>query len=182
MRVADAPGGRFSLDLGIEIDGARQPLLPILLRLRERGGIAAARIVDGEVVTSLDDGRILKLPAERITRLLAVMDDLIEAASRSTGETLELEAGEAPGVLDLEELVTTRWQDGAAIAAHVARFRCVAEIPAVTVPAGFSGELAALPAAGRQLVATPAGQRAWRAAGRRHGAGQNRADHRAYRH
>ena len=141
MRVADAPGGRFSLDLGIEIDGARQPLLPILLRLRERGGIAAARIVDGEVITSLDDGRILKLPAERITRLLAVMDDLIEAASRSTGEKLELEAGEAPGVLDLEELVTTRWQDGAAIAAHVARFRCVAEIPAVTVPAAFSGEL-----------------------------------------
>jgi superfamily II DNA or RNA helicase len=141
MRVADAPGGRFSLDLGIEIDGARQPLLPILLRLRERGGIAAARIVDGEVITSLDDGRILKLPAERITRLLAVMDDLIEAASRSTGETLELEAGEAPGVLDLEDLVTTRWHDGAAIAAHVARFRCVAEIPAVTVPAGFSGEL-----------------------------------------
>jgi superfamily II DNA or RNA helicase len=141
MRVADAPGGRFSLDLGIEIDGVRQPLLPILLRLRERGGIAAARIVDGEVITSLDDGRILKLPAERITRLLVVMDDLIEAASRTTGEKLELEAGEAPGVLDLEELVTARWQDGAAIAAHAARFRCVADIPVVALPPGFVGEL-----------------------------------------
>lgn len=141
MRVADAPGGRFSLDLGIEIDGTRQPLLPILLRLRERGGIAAARIVDGEVITSLHDGRILKLPAERIIRLLEVMDDLIEAASRSTGEKLELEAGDAPGVLDLEELVTTRWQDGAAIAAHVARFRCVAEIPAVAVPPSFAATL-----------------------------------------
>ena len=67
MLVADAPGGKFSLDLGIEIDGARHPLLPILMRLRERGGIGAARIVDGELITSLDDGRILKLPAERIT-------------------------------------------------------------------------------------------------------------------
>jgi superfamily II DNA or RNA helicase len=141
MRVADVPGGRFSLDLGIEIDGVRQPLLPILLRLRERGGIAAARIVDGEVITSLDDGRILKLPAERITRLLTVMDDLIEAASRTTREKLELDAGEAPGVLDLEDLVTARWQDGAAIAAHAARFRCVAEIPAVAVPSGFTATL-----------------------------------------
>ena len=141
MHVADAPGGKFSLDLGIEIDGTRHPLLPILLRLRERGGIAAARIVDGEVITSLADGRILKLPEERITRLLAVMDDLIAAAGRINGEALELDTGEAPTVLDLEELVTTRWQDGAAIAAHVARFRNVADIPDVPVPPSFTASL-----------------------------------------
>ena len=141
MHVADAPGGKFSLDLGIEIDGTRHPLLPILLRLRERGGITAARIVDGEVITSLADGRILKLPEERITRLLAVMDDLIAAAGRINGEALELDTGEAPTVLDLEELVTTRWQDGAAIAAHVARFRNVADIPDVPVPPSFTASL-----------------------------------------
>jgi superfamily II DNA or RNA helicase len=141
MRVADAPHGAFSLDLGIEIDGTRHPLLPILMRLRERGGIEAARIIDGELITSLDDGRILKLPAERITRLLAVVDDLIEAASRSVGDTLVLNAGEAPGVLDLEDLVTTRWQDGAAIAAHVARFRAAAELPDVALPPGFTATL-----------------------------------------
>ena len=141
MRVADAPGGKFSLDLGIEIEGTRHPLLPILLRLRERGGIAAARIVDGEVITSLADGRILKLPEERITRLLAVMDDLMEAACRINGEALELDSGEAPAVLDLEDLVTTRWQDGAAIAAHVARFRNVADIPDVPVPPSFTASL-----------------------------------------
>jgi superfamily II DNA or RNA helicase len=141
MRVADAPHGGFSLDLGIDVDGVRHQLLPILRRLRERGGMAAARIVGGEVVTSLDDGRMIKLPAERIARLLAVIDELIEAARRSTGDTLVLEAAEAPAVLDLEDLVTTRWQDGAAIAAHVARFRGVADIPEVAVPAGFTGTL-----------------------------------------
>ena len=141
MRVADAPDGKFSLDLGIEIDGSRHPLLPILLRLRERGGIAAARIIDGEVITSLVDGRILRLPEERITRLLAVMDDLIASACRINGEALELESGEAPAVLDLEDLVTTRWQDGAAIAAHVARFRNVADIPDVKVPPSFTASL-----------------------------------------
>jgi superfamily II DNA or RNA helicase len=141
MKVADMPRGGFSLDFGIEIEGARHPLLPILMRLRERGGIAAARVVDGDVVTSLDDGRILRLPAERIARLLAVMDDMIEAAGRTTGHKMELEAAAAPNVLDLEDLVTPRWHDGSAIAAHVARFRSVSEIPEVTVPAAFTATL-----------------------------------------
>jgi superfamily II DNA or RNA helicase len=145
MRVADAPQGSsqgsFSLDFGIEIDGARHPLLPILMRLRERGGMAAARVIDGEVVTSLEDGRILKLPAERIARLLAVMDDLVESAGRSVGETMVLDGSAAPSVLDLEELVTTRWQDGAMIIEQVARYRAVTEIPEAVVPSRFGGVL-----------------------------------------
>jgi superfamily II DNA or RNA helicase len=141
MKVADMPQGGFSLDFGIEIEGTRHPLLPILMRLRERGGIGAARIVEGEVVTSLDDGRILRLPADRIARLLAVMDDMIEAAGRTTGETMVLDAAAAPNVLDLEDLVITRWQDGAVIAAQVERFRAVADIPEAPVPAGFKASL-----------------------------------------
>ena len=140
MRVSDAPQGgqAFSLDFGIELDGARIPLLPILMRLRERGGMAAARVIDGEVVTSLEDGRILKLPAERIARLLAVMDDLVEAAARSTGETMVVDGSAAPAVLDLEDLVTTRWQDGAMIIEQVARFRAMSDLPEATVPAAFT--------------------------------------------
>jgi SNF2 family DNA or RNA helicase len=129
------------LDFGIEIDGARHPLLPILMRLRERGGIAAARIVDGEVVTSLEDGRILKLPADRIARLLAVMDDLVESAGRSVGDTMVLDGSAAASVLDLEDLVTTRWQDGAMIIEQVARYRAVTEIPEAPVPARFTATL-----------------------------------------
>ena len=142
MRVADAPGGKFSLDLGIEIDGARHPLLPILLRLRERGGIAAARIVDGEVVTSLDDGRILKLPEERIARLLAVMDDLIDGRRPIDGEALVLDAGEAPGRARPGGPASPRaGRMARAIAAHVARFRNVADIPDVPVPPSFTASL-----------------------------------------
>jgi superfamily II DNA or RNA helicase len=141
MRVADAPQGSFSLDFGIEIDGLRHPLLPILMRLRERGGIAAARVVDGEVVTSLEDGRILKLPLDRIARLLTVMDDLVEAAGRSVGETMVLDGAAAPSVLDLEDLVTTRWQDGAMIIEQVARYRAVSEIPEAVVPGRFAAVL-----------------------------------------
>ena len=141
VRVTDAATGKFSLDFGIEIDGARIPLLPILSRLLDHGGIDAARIVDGELITSLDDGRTLKLPAERIHRLLAVMTDLLEAARRTADGGLLLADAEAATVLDLEDLLTTRWENAAAIQAYAQRFRGQAEILPVTVPAGFTATL-----------------------------------------
>ena len=141
MKVADTASGGFSLDLGIDIDGTRHPLLPILLRLQERGGMSKARVADGQLITSLDDGRILRLPAERIARLLAVMEDLAETAHRTIGDTLELDTAQASDVLDLEDIIATRWQDGAAAAAHVARFRSAAEIPDVPVPPAFTAAL-----------------------------------------
>ncbi len=141
VRVTDADPGRFSLDFGIEIDGARIPLLPILSRLLDRGGIDAAQIIDGELITSLDDGRILKLPAERIRRLLAVMTDLIEAARRTGDDGLLLADAEAASVLDLEDLITTRWENAAAIKVYAERFRGLAAILPVTVPASFTATL-----------------------------------------
>jgi len=141
MTVSDAAAGGISLDLGIEIDGTRNPLLPILLHLRDRGGMAAARVVNGELVTSMEDGRILRLPADRIARLLGVMDDLIEATHRTVNGILELDTVQAAEVLDLEDIITTRWQDGSAIAAQVSRLRAVGEIPDVPVPASFTASL-----------------------------------------
>ena len=141
VRVSDAEAGKFALDFGIEVDGARLPLLPILSRLLDRGGIAAAQIVDGELITSLDDGRILKLPAERIRRLLTVMADLIDAARRTADGGLLLPDAEAASVLDLEDLLTTRWENAAAIEAYAQRFRGNAEIVPVTVPPDFNAIL-----------------------------------------
>jgi hypothetical protein len=140
-QVTDAGPGRFSLELGIEIDGVRHALLPILTRLHERGGMDAAQVVGDELITSLDDGRVLKLPAERIRRLLSVMGDLIESAGQTNESALVLPQGEAVAVLELEDLLTTRWQDAASIAATVERFREAPEIPAVTLPDGFKGSL-----------------------------------------
>ena len=141
VRVTDAISGAFELDFGIEIDGERIPLLPILSRLLDRGGMSAANVVDGELITSLDDGRILKLPAERIRRLLAVMSDLIEAAGRTADGALLLPASEAASVLDLEDLLTTRFENAAAIEAYAARYRGEVDIPPVVVPPSFTAVL-----------------------------------------
>jgi len=141
VQVADAGPGRFSLDFGIEIDGVRLPLLPILSRLIERGGLAAAQIVGDELITSLDDGRVVKLPADRMRRLLAIMGDLIESAGRIADGPLLLPATEAATVLELEDVVSTRFESAATIKAYVGQFRDDAQIPAVVLPASFKGDL-----------------------------------------
>ena len=141
VQVADAGPGRFSLDFGIEVDGVRVPLLPILSRLIERGGLAAAQIVGDELITSLDDGRVVKLPADRMRRLLAIMGDLIESAGRMADGPLVLPATEAATVLELEDVVSTRFESAATIKAYVGRFRDDADIPAVVLPASFKGDL-----------------------------------------
>ena len=141
VKVNDSEPGSFSLDFGIEIDGSRIPLLPILTRLLDRGGMASAQVVDGEIITSLDDGRVLKLPADRIGRLLAVMGDLLDSARRTSESAIELPSTEAPAVLDLEDLLTTRWEDAGAIEAYAARFRESSVIPDVRIPDRFKASL-----------------------------------------
>jgi superfamily II DNA or RNA helicase len=141
VTVEDGEKGTFSLEFGIEIDGERHPLLPILEHLLARGGIDAAQIVEGEIITTLEDGRVIKLPAERIKRLLAVMGDLIEAAGRTAEKALVLPVGAAATVLELEDVLTTSWQNAADIEAYVERFRGEPEIIPVVVPDTFKGSL-----------------------------------------
>jgi hypothetical protein len=141
VQVQDAEPGNFSLEFGIEIDGVRHPLLPILEHLLARGGIDHAQIVGDEIITSMEDGRVLKLPADRIRRLLAVMGDLIEAAGRSAEKALVLPVGAAATVLELEDVLTTSWQNAATIEAYVERFRGEPEIIPVIVPDAFKGSL-----------------------------------------
>ena len=162
MRLADAPHGGFSLDLGLEIDGVRHPLLPVLLRLRERGGIAAARVIDGELVTSLDDGRILKLPAERAARLLAVLDDLIEFGApphrRRPGAGCRRGARRArPGGAGHRPLAGRRRHRRPGRALPRPRRH-----PGRGAAARLHRYFAPLPAAGRQLAAAPARARSRR--------------------
>jgi superfamily II DNA or RNA helicase len=141
VHVADAEPGRFSLEFGIDIGGERLKLLPILSHLLERGGMEAALVIGDDLITSLPDGRVVKLPAERIGRLLGVMGDLIAAAGTAGADTLELPEAEAPTVLELEDLLSTRWQDASAIEAAVARFRGAEAIAPVEIPASFRATL-----------------------------------------
>ncbi len=141
VKVEDGEAGTFSLEFGVEVDGERIPLLPILENLLNRGGIDAAQIVEGEIITSLEDGRVVKLPADRIRRLLAVMGDLIESAGRTAEKSLVLPVGAAATVLELEDVLTTSWQNAADIEAYVERFRGEPDIIPVEIPPEFKASL-----------------------------------------
>jgi superfamily II DNA or RNA helicase len=140
MKIGDGVGG-YSLEPGIEVDGVRVKLLPILTRLLEQGGIDSARIVQDQVITSLEDGRVVRLPADRVRQLLAVMGDLLGAAKRVSGDALILPPTEAAAVLDLEEILSARFDDRAAIRSQIERFRADATYPHATLPPGFKAIL-----------------------------------------
>ncbi len=146
VKIRDVDGGssvapgNFELDFGIEIDGLRIPLLPILSNLIARGGLDTAQISGENLITTLEDGRVVKLPADKIRRMLAIMGDLIEAAE-TREETLVLPQAEAPTVVELEQLLLLRWQDAGRIQTYAERFRADPSIPQATIPAEFHGEL-----------------------------------------
>jgi superfamily II DNA or RNA helicase len=140
LGVSDSGEGWFDLDVGVEIEGARRTLLPILARLIEAGGMDAARIVDGKLHTVLDDGRALALPADRMAKLMSVLEAML-AAGRTVDDKLRVPLEEADGLLDVDDLVARRGDTGR-IDGYLARLRehetPLAELAA---PASFRGEL-----------------------------------------
>jgi superfamily II DNA or RNA helicase len=113
--IADSEDGWFSLDVGIDVEGERVPLLPILIRLLERGGIEGMPVTDGRVHAPLDDGRLVALPAERVGRLLAIIAEMADAGRLTAAGAIVLPQAEAASVIDLEPLATMRWKNASAI-------------------------------------------------------------------
>ncbi len=138
--VRDAGDGWFDLDVGVEIDGERRPLLPILAKLIDRGGMAATRIIDDRAHIVLDDGSVLALPADRVERLLSVLESMLEGARR-VADRIEVPILEADTLLDIDDLITRRPDEMVQIDAFLSRIRDNGALPEVETPPGFQGEL-----------------------------------------
>jgi len=140
VAVRDAGDGWFDLDVGVEIDGERRPLLPILAKLVDRGGMAAARVIDGRAHIVLDDGSVLALPADRVERLLSVLEAMLDGARR-VDDRIEVPIGEADTLLDIDDLIARRLGETAQIDAFLTRLREDAALPEIAIPPGFTAEL-----------------------------------------
>ena len=140
VAIRDAGDGWFDLDVGVEIDGQRRALLPILATLIERGGMEATRVIDGRAHLVLDDGNVLALPAERVERLLSVLESMLDNGRR-VDDTLKVPLAEADNLLDIDDLIARRTEDTAQIDRYL---RTIQEqnLPAeMDPPAGFQGTL-----------------------------------------
>ncbi len=139
--IADTEDGWFSLDMGIDVEGERVPLLPILVRLLERGGIEGMPVTDGRVHAPLDDGRLVALPAERVGKLLAIIAEMADAGRLTAAGEMVLPAAEAASVIDLEPLATTRWENAAAIRDYARKLQGGGTPPRVPPPPAFAAVL-----------------------------------------
>ncbi len=131
----------FSLDVGIDVEGQRYPLLPILVGILERGGLRAALKDDGRVKAILDDGRILSLPAERVSKFLETLQEMLSLGRLTRDGKLALNNADAATLTDLEDIVGTRWNGGFRLRELGRRLRTVDRLEEVPPPPTFRASL-----------------------------------------
>jgi superfamily II DNA or RNA helicase len=145
----EAGGWWFSLDLGIEIDGERVPLLPVLtsllVRLKAPGapGSLDALARNGVVYGKLGDGRHVVLPLDRTKAILSALVELYDPASVSPAGKLDISAGEAIGLAAVEAAIRLRWLGGERLRRLAERLSHFSGLQRVMPPEGLRTELRA---------------------------------------
>jgi len=145
--IEENGGWWFSLDLGIEIDGERVPLLPVLTGLLARLRITGASgeldqlARNGTVFARLEDGRHLALPLDRTKAILSTLVELYHPGSLSAEGKLEISAGEGLGLAAVEAATRLRWLGGERLKTLAERLSHFSGIDTVEPPAGLQTEL-----------------------------------------
>jgi superfamily II DNA or RNA helicase len=145
--VEESSSWWFSLDLGIEIDGERVPLLPVLTELLTRLRLTGApddldRLAyNGTVFGRLEDGRHVALPLDRTKAILSTLVELYHPGSLSAAGKLEISAGEGLGLAAVEAATRLRWLGGERLRALAERLSRFSGIDKVEPPAGLQTEL-----------------------------------------
>jgi superfamily II DNA or RNA helicase len=145
--VSEEGGWWFSLDLGIEIDGERVPLLPVLTSLLRRvRGLGAENGLDaiaegGVVFGQLEDGRHIALPLDRTRAILATLVELFHPESLSAEGTLAISMGEAVALAEIEAATRLRWLGGERLRLLAKRLRGFSGVQAIAPPPGLRASL-----------------------------------------
>ena len=173
----------FDLDLGIEVDGERVALLPILLDLFERAPDELApseldEFGDDHVFGTLPDGRLLPIPAARLKAMLEALYELF--ASRKIGQdgSLRLSRAEMTRLTAIETALPNgalQWTGGEMLRDMARRLATTSEIPSVVAPKGLKATLRHYQEDGFAWLQFLSSLGPLRRAGRRYGAGQDGA-------
>ena len=145
--IEESGGWWFSLDLGIEIDGERVPLLPVLtgllarLRLTGAPGELDSLARNGTIFGRLEDGRHVALPLDRTKAILSTLVELYHPGSLSAEGKLEISAGEGLGLAAVEAATRLRWLGGERLQALAERLSQFSGIDKIEPPAGLQTEL-----------------------------------------
>ena len=147
--VADTGIDWFELDLGIEVDGQRVALLPVLVDLFERAPedmtpAALEAFGDDPVYGTLPDGRLLPIPASRLKAMLGALYELFASDRIEESGAVRLSRAEATRLIALEAALPPEllaWKGGERLREMARRLGSTAEIPQPPVPKGLKATL-----------------------------------------
>ena len=136
----------FDLELGIEVDGERIPLLPVLSRCLEGPDDSLSRWrerPEGHMtVVPLDDGRLLPLPTARLGPVFEILLELFDRERPLKDEGVRLPAARAPEVAALAEaLPDAAWHGREALEDIAGKLRRLQAARPAPAPRGFRARL-----------------------------------------
>ncbi|WP_124950216.1 DEAD/DEAH box helicase [Sulfuriferula thiophila] len=147
----EEPSGNdwFSLDLGIDVDGERISLLPILAQTFQQYSPEQIRALTDpnidpkrKLVCMLPDKRMLALPLKRIQGILTVLVELFDSKTPLTQDgKLELTSLHATRLAELEANARPRWLGGDRLLAMGQKLKNFNGINPVPVPEGLNATL-----------------------------------------
>ena len=131
----------FDLSLGVEVDGRRVDLLPILVAvLKDRPDLATGEGADDDerLPVRLDDGRILPIPLRRLRPMLRVLDELLD---NMPGASLRLARLDAQRLALLDGAGELAWEGGEHLRSLGGRLANFREITPVTPPKALRADM-----------------------------------------
>ncbi|MDZ7810097.1 MAG: DEAD/DEAH box helicase [Arhodomonas sp.] len=137
----------FDLELGVEVEGERHSLLPLLIQLIQRYPEAMSQSYLDEVdpeaslLLELGDGRLLPVPAARLVPLLRTLTELYDPQLRGDEEYLTLPAARAGALDALEEQTPLRWAGDQGVRELGRRIAALGRVSPADPPEGLDGRL-----------------------------------------
>lgn len=138
-RLESRAGDWFDLDLGVEIDGKRAPLLPLVVDVLR--GMRAGTLPQGEVAYANVDGRVVVLPMDRIRRILETLVELHEDPQFSKRGKLAVGALAAINLAQALPELAVKDERAAALRRLARGLRAGEPIPDAPLPAGLQAQL-----------------------------------------
>jgi len=135
----------FELELGIIVEGRRQPLLPLLVQLIRKAPerFDPAALADHEdasrLLVQLPDGAFVALPWGRVKPILTILGELF--FDDRVGDSVRLPVIDAARLAELEQHAQLRWLGGQRLRALGRRLGQFGGVQQVAPPAGLQATL-----------------------------------------
>ncbi len=148
--VVESENRWFELDIGIDLEGKRVSLLPVVVDALEMLGIRSSGELTAELSGErartlygrLPNGAFAALPPERVGRIVSTLVELFDAPLTKEGR-LELTPAHVAGIDELQAAVSVRWSAATQpLRAAISELTSTQYEP-VALPSAFKGELRA---------------------------------------